>query len=218
MLLFSRSVVFDCLWSHGPLHARLPCPSPSPGVCSNSCPLSRWCHPTISSSVAPFSSHLQSFPASGSFTMSWFIGVKWYLIIDLICIFPIVSGVEHLFVCLCTIYVSLEKCLFRSWWRFFKALPGNNHTGEIYLSRTQLSWNLAMSWSIGEPLFLQYPFGLPCLSTGLTQLSLISCHLTYPPILQFIHASVYPSIWSSVHQTLRDTGMNSNKSQHLLSA
>ena len=53
-------------------HARLPCPSPPPRACSNSCPLSRWCHPTISSSVVPFSSHLQSFPASGSFPMSQF--------------------------------------------------------------------------------------------------------------------------------------------------
>ena len=51
-------------------HARLPCTSPSPGACSNSCPLSQWCHPTISSSVVPFSSCLQSFPASGSFPMS----------------------------------------------------------------------------------------------------------------------------------------------------
>ena len=58
---------------HGLLHARPPCPSPIPRVYSNSCPLSRWCHPTISSSVIPFSSHLQSFPASGSFPMSWFM-------------------------------------------------------------------------------------------------------------------------------------------------
>ena len=56
--------------SHGLEHAKLPCPSPSPRVCSNSCPLSRWCHPTFSS-VIPFSSCLQSFPASGSFLMSW---------------------------------------------------------------------------------------------------------------------------------------------------
>ena len=59
----------------GPLglqHARPPCPSPTSRVCSNSCPLSQWCHPTISSSVIPFSSHLQSFPESGSFTMSQF--------------------------------------------------------------------------------------------------------------------------------------------------
>ena len=58
--------------THGLQHARLPCPSPAPGVYSNSCPSRRWCHPTISSSVIPFSSHLQSFPASGSFPMRWF--------------------------------------------------------------------------------------------------------------------------------------------------
>ena len=57
---------------HGLQHARLPCPSPTPGVCSNSCPSSQWCHPTISSSVIPFSSYLQSFPASGSFPLSQF--------------------------------------------------------------------------------------------------------------------------------------------------
>ena len=67
---FSRSVVSDSLWPHGLQHARLPCPSQSPGVCWNSCSLNQWCHPTISSSVIPFSSCLQSFPASGSFTMS----------------------------------------------------------------------------------------------------------------------------------------------------
>ena len=60
----------NSLQSHRLQHARLPCPSLSPGVCSNSCPLSQWCHPTISSSVAPFSSCLQSFPASGSFPVS----------------------------------------------------------------------------------------------------------------------------------------------------
>ena len=60
----------NSLWPHGLQHARPPCPSRTPGVYPNSCPLSRWCHPTISSSVVPFSSHLQSFPASGSFQMS----------------------------------------------------------------------------------------------------------------------------------------------------
>ena len=70
-LLFSRLVVPDSLWPHGLQHTRLPCPLLSPGVCSNSCPLSQWCHPTISSSVAPFSSCPQSFPESGSFPMSW---------------------------------------------------------------------------------------------------------------------------------------------------
>ena len=60
----------NCLWPHGLQHARLPCPSPFLRACSNSCPLSQWCHPTISSSVVPFSSHLQSFLATGSFQMS----------------------------------------------------------------------------------------------------------------------------------------------------
>ena len=71
LLLFSRSIVSDSLQPHGLQHASLPCPSLSPRICSNSCPLSGWCHPTISSSVIPFSSCLQSFPASGSFLMSW---------------------------------------------------------------------------------------------------------------------------------------------------
>ena len=62
----------DFFQPHGLQHARLPCPSPTSRVCSSSCPLSRWCHPTISSSVVPFYSHLQSFPASGSFPMSQF--------------------------------------------------------------------------------------------------------------------------------------------------
>ena len=67
---FSRSVMSNSLWPHGLQHNRPPCPSSNPGVYSNSCPLSWWCHPTISSSVIPFSSCLQSFPASGSFQMS----------------------------------------------------------------------------------------------------------------------------------------------------
>ena len=69
---FSRSVVSDSLQPHGLQHARLSCPSPTPAAYSNSCPSSRWCHPTISSSVVPFSSRLQLFPASGSFLMSQF--------------------------------------------------------------------------------------------------------------------------------------------------
>ena len=70
LLLFSCSVMSDSLQSHGLQHARLPCPSLSLRVCSNSCSLNWWCHRTISSSVTPFSSCLQSFPASGSFPMS----------------------------------------------------------------------------------------------------------------------------------------------------
>ena len=68
----SCSVMSDSLQPHGLQHTRLPCPSPTPRACSNSCPLRWWCHPTFSSSVVPFSSGLQSFPASGSFLMSQF--------------------------------------------------------------------------------------------------------------------------------------------------
>ena len=67
---FSHSVMSDSLRLHGLQHTRFPCPSPTPGAYSNSCPLNRWCHPTISASVIPVSFRLQSFPASGSFPMS----------------------------------------------------------------------------------------------------------------------------------------------------
>ena len=69
---FSHSVVSKSLQPHGLQQAKLPCPSPTPGAYSNSCPLHQWCHPTISSSVVQSSSHLQSFPTSGSFQMSQF--------------------------------------------------------------------------------------------------------------------------------------------------
>ena len=68
----SFSGVSDSLWPHGLQHARPPCPSPALGVYSKSCPLSQWCHPTISSSVICFSFHLQSFPESGAFPVSQF--------------------------------------------------------------------------------------------------------------------------------------------------
>ena len=72
--LLSRVRLFE---PHGLCHARLPCPSPTPAVYPNWCPLSRWCHPTISSSVSPFSSHLQSCPASGSFPNESALHVRW---------------------------------------------------------------------------------------------------------------------------------------------
>ena len=83
--LFSHSVVSDSLWTRGLQYARSPCPSPTPRVYSNSCLSSRWCHPTISSSIVTFSSCPQSFPASGSFQISQFfasggqsIGVRYH--------------------------------------------------------------------------------------------------------------------------------------------
>jgi len=85
VIQFSSSVMSDSLRHHGLQHARPPCPSPTPGVYSNACPLSQWCHPTISSSVVPFSSCLQSFPASGSFQIvitshvpgGWLVSTRW---------------------------------------------------------------------------------------------------------------------------------------------
>ena len=73
MLLLSHSVVSDWFWPHGQQHIRLPCPSLSPEIYANSCLLSWWCHPTISSSVTTFFSCPQSFSALGSFPMSWFL-------------------------------------------------------------------------------------------------------------------------------------------------
>ena len=71
LLLSLLSIVSDSLWPHGLQHTRLPCPSPSLGACSNSCPSNQWCYPTILSSDVPFSSCFQSFPASGSFPKCW---------------------------------------------------------------------------------------------------------------------------------------------------
>ena len=66
----------DSLWPRGLQHTRLPCPLPSPGVCTNSCPLNRWCHPTVSSSAVPFSPCLQSLPASGAFVVNHWMPVE----------------------------------------------------------------------------------------------------------------------------------------------
>ena len=73
LVQFSCSVVSASLWPHGQQRARPPCPSPSPGDCSNSCPSSQWCHLTMSSLVIPFSSCLKSFSASGSLPRSQFL-------------------------------------------------------------------------------------------------------------------------------------------------
>ena len=77
LLLFSHLVMSDSLWPRGLQHARLPCPSLSPGVCSNSCPLSWWCHPTISSAASLFSFCPQSFPASRPFSNKLALCIRW---------------------------------------------------------------------------------------------------------------------------------------------
>ena len=83
------SVASDSFQPHGLQHTRPPCPSPTPRACSNSCPSSWWCHPTISSSVISFSSCLQSFPVSGSFPMSQFFAAGDQSILISLCILPL---------------------------------------------------------------------------------------------------------------------------------
>ena len=84
LCVLSHSIISESLWPHAwTQKIRLPCPSSSPRVCSNSCPLRWWCHPTISSSVIPFSSCPQSFPASGSFLMVWLFTSGSCLVLEL---------------------------------------------------------------------------------------------------------------------------------------
>ena len=103
--LFRHSVVSDFLQPHGLQHPRLPCPSPTPRACSNSCPSSWGCHPTISSSVVPFSSCLQSFPASGSFLMSQFFASGGQSI-------GATASLSVLFVCVLILKLPCKKCIF----------------------------------------------------------------------------------------------------------
>ena len=111
---FSCSDVSDSLWPHESQHARPPCPSQTPGVHSNACPLSRWCHPTISSSVVPFSSCPQSLPASGSFPVSQLFAwggplnhapSMWILILMQLELISLPS--EHLVYFICIIHIVL---------------------------------------------------------------------------------------------------------------
>ena len=110
---FSHSVVSDSLQPHGLQHARPPCPSPTPGVHSNSCPLSRWCHPAISSSVIPFSSCLQSVPPSGSFQMSQFFASGGQSIIGYLFYIDIVNFHVTLSIHL-TFSLLPSPCVYRS--------------------------------------------------------------------------------------------------------
>jgi len=125
LLFFSRSAVSDSLRPHELQHAGLPCPSPSPRACSNSCPLNQGCHPTISSSVVPFSSCFQSFPASG-LSVCVYVSLSLCVCVSLTvwvsdsgCVSPSASMCVSLCVCvllaqcvpLCVSTVSLFVCL-----------------------------------------------------------------------------------------------------------
>ena len=113
---FSPSVMTDSLQLHHLQHARLPCPSRTLRACSNSCPLSWWCHPTISASVVPFSSRLQSFPASGSFQMSQFFasGSQRIGVLALASVLPM--NIHEWFPLGLTNLISLQS---KGFWRVF---------------------------------------------------------------------------------------------------
>ena len=160
MLLFSHSVVSDSLWPHVLQHNSFPCPSLSPGVCSNSLPLSRWCYPNISSSVTLFSSCPQSFPASGSFPMGGLftlggqsigastsasvlaMSIQSWFPIELTCLISLLSkGLSRVF------YITTV-------WKnqFFSTQPSlwsNSHmymTTEKHIDLT--IWNLVANWCL----------------------------------------------------------------------
>ena len=150
-LLLSCSVVSNSLWPHGLQHARPPCPSSTPRACSNLSPFSQWCHPTISSSVIPFSSCIQSFPASGSFTMSQFFtsGGQSIGVSTLASVFPM--NIQDWFSLGLTGLISLQsKGLSKVFsnttvqkHQFFSAQPSlwfNSHIHAWLLENPQLWW------------------------------------------------------------------------------
>ena len=109
LVQFSHSVMANSLQPHGLQHTRPPCPSPTPGIYSNSCPLNRWCHPTISSSVIPFSSCLQSFLASGPFPMSQFFASHGQSIRVLASTSVLPMNIQHWFPLGWTGWISLQS-------------------------------------------------------------------------------------------------------------
>ena len=119
---FSYSVMSDSLQPHGLQHTRLPCPSPTPRACSNSCSSSWWCHPAISFSVVPFSSCLQSFPASGSFLMSQFFTSGGQSIGASASVFPM--NIQDWFPLGFTGLISLQS---KGLSRVFSNTPGQKH-------------------------------------------------------------------------------------------
>ena len=130
---FSRSVMSDSLWPHGLQHTKLPCPSSTPRPYSNSCPSSQWCHPIISSSVVPFSSCLQSFPALGSFPMSQFFtsGVQSFGVSASASVLPM--NIQGWFPLGWTGWISLQS-------KGFSRVFSNTTVQKHQFFCTQLSW------------------------------------------------------------------------------
>ena len=140
---FSRSVVSDSLWPHELQHARPPCPSPTPGVYSNSCPSSWWCHPAISSSVVPFSSRLQSFPASGYFPVSQFFA----------------SGGQSIGVwaAASVLPMNIQDWSFRMHWLYLLAVQGalksllQHHSSKASVLWRSAFFTVHLSWLLEKP-------------------------------------------------------------------
>ena len=141
LLLLSCSVMSNSL---GLQHARLPCPSPSPGACSDSCPLSQWGHPTILSSVVPFSSCLQSFPASGSFLTNWLFTSGGQSIGASASVFPM--NIQGWFSLGLTGLISLLSGTLKS----------------------LLQHHSSKAWILGHSAFFMVQMSRPCLTTGKT--------------------------------------------------
>ena len=146
-LLYSHSVMSDSFKPHGLQHPRLPCPSLSPGACSNSCPSSQWCHPNISSSVISFSSCLQSLPASVSFLMSWIFasGCQSFGVLASASVLPM--NIQDSFPLGLTRWISLQS---KGHWRVLSNITVQKHQ----FFRAQLSlWSNSNrpTWLLGKP-------------------------------------------------------------------
>ena len=131
LLLFSLSVLSDSLWPHGLQYSRLPCSWPFPRACANSCPLSWWCHPTIPSSVTLLSC-LQSFPASGSFPMSWVFPLGGQSIKASASVSVIPMNIQGWFPLGLTGLISLQS---KGLWRVFSSTTVQKHQFKIVQDR-----------------------------------------------------------------------------------
>ena len=189
LLLFCGLFVSDSLWAHGMQHARLPCPSPPPRACSNSRPLGWWCYPTILSSVIPFTSCLQSFPASGSFPMSQFfpsgdlsIGVSASASV-------LPMNIEDWFPLGSTGLISLQS---KGLWRVFSSTIVQKH---------QLLWaqpSLRIHKPIHMPSFFQISF--PYRSPQSMEQNYLCYTVEFSSVQSLSRVRLFETPWIAAHQ------------------
>ena len=136
--------------THGLQHTRPPCPSPTPGACSNSCLLSQWCHPTILSSVGPFSSCRPSFPASGSFPMSQFFTLGGQSIVASAPASVLPMNIQDWFPLGWTDWISLQSKglsrVFSNTIFFCQCLNSNPHSTLFFICDSTIFWSSCLSW------------------------------------------------------------------------